>query len=414
MKNIIIISVLFLSSVNGFTQSFNPDNIINIKSNCLECYVSNQDNILSNKAVEEINFILTNLEKQTTAQVLVLAIKDIGNYSAQSLAIELFDKWKIGEKGKDNGGIIILALNNREVFISTGYGLEGAITDAKATRITNKTMSPYFKIEDYDKGMVAGVKEVSEIIIEEFTINGFDGLASKKSRDYSIIIGIYLIITLFIIIYSSISIAKSYKPYKSFEKEEKISAFNKSSFSWKIIGIIFPILFLYIIIWYSLFFKPRVRKSTINCSKCNNKMRLLCEKDEDNYLTRSQQVEEDLKSKDYDVWLCDICENTSIYSYDNKLTSYAVCDSCKAKALKQTDDRIIKNPSAYKNGIGGKTYTCMNCGNKATKNYIIPKGSTIAAGGVILGSGMGRGGGFSGGGSWGGGMSGGGGGGGRF
>ena len=67
--------------------------------------------------------MLRALENETSAQILVIAINDIGTYSAQGLAMELFNKWKIGQEGKDNGAIIILAMHNRETFISTGYGL---------------------------------------------------------------------------------------------------------------------------------------------------------------------------------------------------------------------------------------------------------------------------------------------------
>ena len=422
MRYILFLLLFILSSFSGskniYSQTFTPESIKDIKANCADCYVSNQDNLLSETAVNKINSMLRALENETSAQILVIAINDIGTYSAQGLAMELFNKWKIGQEGKDNGAIIILAMNNRETFISTGYGLEGALTDAISTRIVNNYMNPYFKENDIDNGMIKGVEQVSNIIIKEFRTNGFEGLAKKDSVNFTTFFLLYIALTLIFIIFSTIKISKQTKPFGNYEKEEKISAFNKASFSWKIIGVLFPIMLLYIVIWYSLFFRPKVRRTKINCNKCSNPMHLLNEKEDDLYLSASQIVEENLKSKDYDVWLCDNCHNTIIYSFDNRLTSYTVCNSCNAKTTKQTDDKIIKNPSAFHNGKGQKTYTCKNCGKITTKEYIIPKGSSYAAGGAIMGAGMGRGGGgfggFSGGGGWGGGMSGGGGGGGRF
>lgn len=414
-KFIYILLVVCIFPLHAFSQSFSIDNIKDIKTNCANCFVSNQDGILSPNTVEQINTILSSLEKQTTAEILVVAIKDIGDNAARDVAMELFDKWKIGKAGKDNGTIIILALDKREVFIRTGYGLEGALTDAKSTSIVNKIMIPYFKKGDWDQGMVAGVKEVASIVANEYNVNGFEGAPKKQAKDYSFIIYGYLIISLIVLIISIIDISKSTRGFSNEQKEEKIDAFTKASFGWKIAGVLFPIVLLFVVIWYSVFFKPSVRKSKINCRKCGDKMHLLNEKEDDEFLSNSQVMEENIRSKNYDVWLCKSCGNTDIFSYNNTLTQYTTCDNCGAKTVHQTGDNIVVNPTAFHEGAGEKVYTCKNCGKVNKKRYSIPKGATIAAGGVILGSGMGRGGGgFSGGGSWGGGMSGGGGGGGSF
>ena len=139
-------------------------------------------------------------------------------------------------------------------------------------------------------------------------------------------------------------------------------------------------------------------------------MHRLNEKDDDKYLSNKQIIEEEIKSKDYDVWLCDDCGNADIFAFDNALTQYSICPFCGGKTMFMESDSIINNPNQFRDGMGRKTYTCKNCRNSNYKDYIIPK----TAGAFVAGGAFGKGGGGFSGGSFGGGFSGGGGGGGRF
>ena len=145
-------------------------------------------------------------------------------------------------------------------------------------------------------------------------------------------------------------------------------------------------------------------------------MHLLNEEDDDKYLSKKQIVEENVKSRDYDVWLCDSCGNTDIFAYDNSLTQYSNCPFCGGKTMYMASDTIVRLATQSKDGVGRKTYTCKNCNNKTTKDYVISKDTAgvILGGAAVGGFGRGSSGGGFGGGSFGGGMSGGGGGGGRF
>ena len=131
------------------------------------------------------------------------------------------------------------------------------------------------------------------------------------------------------------------------------------------------------------------------------------------YLKPAQDLEEKLKSVDYDVWLCGTCGETDIYPFVNKDSAYKECPRCHAMALYCVCDRVMVQPNSYRQGVGVRTFKCLNCGDENNINYKIektadPTGAIVA--GTILGSLGGRGGGGSfGGGSFGGGMTGGGG-----
>ncbi|MDR0970950.1 MAG: TPM domain-containing protein [Bacteroidales bacterium] len=411
------IKILFLTfslivSNSLLAKEFSINDIKSIKTKYSNSYVSNQDNILSASAVQIINDKLALLEKETSAQVAFVCLKSSGNMDAREVSMQLFDKWKVGQKESNNGLIIVLIVDRREVFLRTGYGLEGALTDSKATWIVNNIMGPYFKDAQWDKGAIEGINYISDLIVKEYNTYGFAQKKAKTLKDYIPYIYLYLGFTIILTIFAFSSIRKAEKKYSLSQKEEKISAFNSSARLWIYFGILFPIMDLFILLWYSLFFKPRVRFSSINCSKCNGKMHRLSEKEEDEYLSQRQLMEEEVRSKNYDVWLCENCQNTSVFAYENKLTKYSYCPYCNAKTMSLVEDRIIRDATSLVEGKGEKIYKCKNCGKTHAIPYVIP----LLAAAVAMGSmgGFGKGGGGFSGGSFGGGFSGGGGGGGRF
>ena len=389
--------------------AFSVEQIVNPKTSCANCYVANQDAILSSSATDRINQLLHSLNQRTGIEIAVVAINGEQNTSARDVSMELFDAWKIGKKGEDNGIIIILTKASREVFIRTGYGVEGILTDALSTRIVNKYMIPYFKQEKWDEGFLSGVSQIVRTLEKSYENNSKS--YENKTKNYFIFSLFYLIISL---IYFTVAIILIYKQYSHIDnnfKLEKIKALKQKSNSCIIVGIVFLPGLLLLLIWIYCIAKRRIRLSKVKCS-CSCDMRRLSEKEEDKYLSRKAQIEEEIGSKNYDVWLCESCGNTVIYPYDKMLSIYTECPSCKAKTCYKQSEKVLKYPTSFRNGIMRKTFRCRNCNHISHIDSEIPRSGGVIVGG--MGSGSSFGGGFSGGGSWGGGFSGGGGGGGRF
>lgn len=406
----LVLFLLFVCCVNlNCAFAFSVEQINNPKTSCAQCYVANQDLILSDNTVNSLNQLLNDLNKKTGIEIAVVAIEGDETTSARELSMELFDKWQIGKKGEDNGVIVMLTKTSREVFIRTGYGVEGILTDALSTRIVNKYMIPYFKQEKWDEGFILGVEQVVSLLDKTYENN------SKKkeniSKDFSIFSLFYLVISLLYLILAIILIYKGYSHISNNYKLEKIKALKQKSLPWLIVGIVFFPALLFLLIWIYCIAIRKIKKSSVQCS-CSNKMRLLSEKEEDKYLSRKAQIEEEIGSKNYDVWLCESCGNTVIYPYDKMLSIYTECPSCKAKTCYKQSEKVLKYPTSFRNGIMRKTFRCKNCNHISHIDSEIPRSGGVIVGG--MGSGSGFGGGFSGGGSWGGGFSGGGGGGGRF
>jgi len=110
------------------------------------------------------------LEKKTTAQIAVVTIKTTKPETIQGFSVRLFDQWKIGQKGKDNGVLLLMAVDDRKAWITTGYGIEGAIPDVIASKIVRGVMTPYFKRGQYSQGVKEGSVAVISLIAKEYDV----------------------------------------------------------------------------------------------------------------------------------------------------------------------------------------------------------------------------------------------------
>jgi uncharacterized protein len=103
-------------------------------------------------------------EDGTGNQIAVLTVPTLEGENIEDYAVKVFAAWKLGKKGKDNGILIMVVPKDRRMRIEVGYGLEGALPDARAGAIIRDVMTPRFKTGDYDGGVEAGVKAVIEVL----------------------------------------------------------------------------------------------------------------------------------------------------------------------------------------------------------------------------------------------------------
>jgi uncharacterized protein len=119
---------------------------------------------LSGGAVSSIEAKLADLETRKGSQIAVLIVPTTQPEEIEQYGIRVEDAWKLGRKGVDDGAYLIVAKNDRRVRIEVGYGLEGAMPDAIASRIVAETITPHFKLGDYDGGVEAGVDQMISVI----------------------------------------------------------------------------------------------------------------------------------------------------------------------------------------------------------------------------------------------------------
>lgn len=118
--------------------------------------VTDAAGILPAETVAALELRLAALENTTTIQLVVATIPDLQGYEIDEYGYQLGRAWGIGQKGQNNGAILLVAPNNRKVRIEVGYGLEGVLTDALTSQIVRRNIIPSFKAGDMAGGVVAG------------------------------------------------------------------------------------------------------------------------------------------------------------------------------------------------------------------------------------------------------------------
>jgi uncharacterized protein len=123
-------------------------------------YVNDFSGTLNQATVDALNQKLLEYDKTTTNQIAVVLVSNMQGLPVEQYSIELAEKWKVGKTGKDNGVILLLAMEEHKIRIEVGYGLEGDLTDAEAAAIARNIISPEFKQNKYDDGVTKGVDAI--------------------------------------------------------------------------------------------------------------------------------------------------------------------------------------------------------------------------------------------------------------
>lgn len=132
-------------------------------------YVSNPDGIITPEDVRAINRDLSELRERTGTEVAVVAIGGVADNDPRHFATELFQHWRIGQKDRDNGLLILLVTDppNRAVVFEVGYGLEGVLPDIVSFRLQQRHMIPDLKTGNYSEAMSKGVTAVTRYLSSE-------------------------------------------------------------------------------------------------------------------------------------------------------------------------------------------------------------------------------------------------------
>lgn len=140
------------------------DDVPNPKTYDADNWVSDPDHILDSETKNKINDILQQLEDSLTIEVAVVALNSIGEEEPHEFAVTLFNRWGVGKAEDDNGLLILLTRDIRDITFKTGYGLEGVLPDAICKRIQMETMVPHLRENDWNTGMLEGVKAVAAVL----------------------------------------------------------------------------------------------------------------------------------------------------------------------------------------------------------------------------------------------------------
>lgn len=156
MKKIILF-LLLITSFAAWAQDIpprpNPPKLVNDLTGTL---TGDQQNALERK--------LYQFDDTTSTQIVVVIVSSTKGTDVADYAIELGRKWGVGQKGTNNGVVLLIAKDDHKLNISTGYGLEGALPDITCKQIIDYTIVPRFKGDDYYRGIDEGTNEIINAI----------------------------------------------------------------------------------------------------------------------------------------------------------------------------------------------------------------------------------------------------------
>lgn len=159
--NFILTSILFFVSSYGLAIAAGAD--LPMPSHYVEDYA----NVINPSEEQSLNGILQELEQKTGAQYIILTVNTTGGIPVEQYAIELATKWKLGQKGKDNGMLFVLAKKDRRYRFEVGYGLEGFITDQYTGRVGREILVPYLNQGDFSQGIYKANLQIIQKITDQ-------------------------------------------------------------------------------------------------------------------------------------------------------------------------------------------------------------------------------------------------------
>ncbi len=158
----------YSSRVNDFAQIFSSDFKLNLEQK------------------------LTQIETNTTNQIAVVTVENLQGITIEDYSEQLFKYWGIGQKEKDNGILVLIALEEKQVRIEVGYGLEPIITDGRAGEIIRKQITPEFKNGNYEKGVLNGIDKINQYFTGQIIEDPPQKNNSKNNSNFSFFLFIFL------------------------------------------------------------------------------------------------------------------------------------------------------------------------------------------------------------------------------
>ncbi len=130
-------------------------------------FVNDFAKILSPQIASQLELQLSEFEKTSKSEITVVTINSLEGEPIEDYAVRLFEEWKIGKKGADNGLLLLVSKEDREVRIEVGYGLEEYVPDIESGRIISEIITPKFREGNFDEGVALAVNRIQQDVLRD-------------------------------------------------------------------------------------------------------------------------------------------------------------------------------------------------------------------------------------------------------
>ncbi|NUQ01309.1 MAG: TPM domain-containing protein [Armatimonadetes bacterium] len=410
-------------------------------------WVADEANVLTPAEVASIDARLDALKASTGAEVAVVTVPDTSGEETKQFATELFNHWGIGQKGRDNGVLVLLNMAQRRLEIETGYGAEAVLPDGKVGDILRTRMLPKFKAGEFGQGIIGGLEEIDQALRSsgETPTGGDDLPVTAMSPSGPLASGVVGKSLPWFGGFAVLALAAGWtigwrsRPRcptdglvmrKLGDREEDEYLDDLQELEEELGGVRWSI-------WQcpqcQHIIHKRVehpRPDVERCPECDRVtlavrrpdactqekecrnpacgyQRMFKQVDqvkEGPYLDQLQQLEQTLGGIDYKVWICEATGEVSLERKERFFSSIADCPSCQRRTLRRRT-WTLRHATSYSNGIQRTEEECLNpeCRYHDIRDRVLPRHVSSSSGGFSSGSSGGGGGSFGGGSSGGGG-----------
>ncbi len=179
-----------LISLSAFSQKVVPE--------LWHTRVHDDAHVLKQETIDGLEKQLEVYEDSTSNQIAILIISSLDGDPIESYSMRVVEKWQLGQKEKDNGVLLLIAVDDHKMRIEVGAGLEGVLTDAVSSRIIRNEMAPNFRRADFDTGVTAAVNSIMAAIAGEYTADDSNEIMELSTTARVLIgLGIYVFLSIF-------------------------------------------------------------------------------------------------------------------------------------------------------------------------------------------------------------------------
>lgn len=377
MKRLLIYIICVLAAVGVRARTYSVSEIPNVHLSDSTRFVTNPDGIMSPGAEMELNETLRSLRRTTSAEVAVVVVDDIDE-DIDEFATQLFRAWGLGKKDTNNGLLLLIAKDQRRVVFRTGGGMEGLLPDGLLGSLIRKEIAPRFREGDYDGGITAAMGQINTILTRP---EAREEILSKYANDadandisgeglfnfYLTCCGLLALAALALLCFAL---------YRSRRKDRHakylaVNGIYPTVLFMSFVGLGMPLIALLPLLWI----RHRLRRGARHCPQCGSRMQLMDEQRDNDFLNRAQDLEEQIGSIDYDVWVCPRDGYTEIIPYLQRSSAYRECPVCHARTYGVVSDQITQQPTTRREGTRRITMRCLNCGHEDNEYRRIPRKS---------------------------------------
>jgi uncharacterized protein len=303
---------------------------------------------LSASTLAEVDQLGSSLDGFGKGQLAVVVVDTTGGRAPRSFALDLFNRWGIGNKERNDGALLFIALKDRKAEIILGAGVDGPQDQSRSDALMSGRIVPAFKRGDPDAAVREGARGLRELL-EQSRLN--NPAAANATPDPA-------------------AMARRDPEATGPAQDTSLHALeptrsSDANFGFFAGGVgVLGLAGAAGRAWY----RRRPRK----CRTCHNERQRLDESADDRHLDAGQKHEERLGSVDYDVWWCDSCQDALVERYGTFFTSYARCSRCSYVTSDKTS-RTIRAATYDHGGEVEVTLSCRHCHHVSTSRHSTPR-----------------------------------------